>query len=761
MPRHHVFLSYARKDNLPPPVGEADPPGWITGFATAMRDRYRRLTGRELRIFIDEQAIDDSRDWRRELGAGLREAQLLIAFVSPHYLASPHCRWEWEQYVRREHSAARGDDGIVQVHLVEPADMPRADRFDPDSGERAVLDDLGRRQRLRGDCVLAPWWREGPAVLAEVLDAMERSEAVKAAPRDLGADRRTLAERLRVLDLHLAWRLDRITLADLAPGNVARSHSHFVGRHHELRTLHDVMMTGAAGGRIGGRSVIAAAHGLGGLGKTALARQYAYAYADHYASGGMWELPCEGVEHLGRVLLRLAEDERFRQLGAEVGLPFVLSEAVRSDDDLALGAVLAQLQRVAERRVEHLLATLREHPERHTPASAEADAALRARLAPRVLLILDNVDQPALLSAEALARLPQAPWLELLITTRRDPQTDLGGGGDWHAAIEVGVLPADDALVLMREYQPGQRFRTTDDDDAARQIVERLGGYTLAVELVAAYLGQKARLGFGPADYLRRLDAAGPTDVDRLGRDAGTAQQIRHGEKQVRQVIAWSIDRLSPAARTALAFASRLMPDEIPLDWLQALTAARLPDVLEEHDGLPSPWAEVWAELHGLRLLHPADGEDDEGDGRTLPRMVRIHRMVAATLCEQTAADEDHLKAWIESFMEKLGTVFEQQVGQSQDNALRRLHPTLRDQTTYLIKKYPTAVLLRQAGAAANFEGEHGTIRLAIEITEKVVAGFDALLRAKPDSAQAARDVSVSLERLADFLRARGQAGDA
>lgn len=97
----------------------------------------------------------------------------------------------------------------------------------------------------------------------------------------------------------------------------------------------------------------------------------------------------------------------------------------------------------------------------------------------------------------------------------------------------------------------------------------------------------------------------------------------------MRQAIAWSIDRLSPAARTALAFASRLMPDEIPLDWLQSPTAARLPDALEEHDGLPSPWAEVWAELHGLRLLHPADGEDDEGDGRTLPRMVRIHRMVA------------------------------------------------------------------------------------------------------------------------------------
>ncbi len=37
----------------------------------------------------------------------------------------------------------------------------------------------------------------------------------------------------------------------------------------------------------------------------------------------------------------------------------------------------------------------------------------------------------------------------------------------------------------------------------------------------------------------------------------------------------------------------------------------------------------------------------------------------------------------------------------------------------------------------------------------------ERLLRANPESAQAARDVSVSLERLADFLARRGLPGDA
>ena len=47
-------------------------------------------------------------------------------------------------------------------------------------------------------------------------------------------------------------------------------------------------------------------HGLGGQGKTALAVQYAYAYAGHYAAGGRWWLTCEGKVHLAEALEPLA-----------------------------------------------------------------------------------------------------------------------------------------------------------------------------------------------------------------------------------------------------------------------------------------------------------------------------------------------------------------------------------------------------------------------------------------------------------------------
>ncbi len=155
------------------------------------------------------------------------------------------------------------------------------------------------------------------------------------------ADLRTLAERLAGLDRHIARRLDRLALADLAPGNIPRAHEHFVGQHRELRELHDIMLTGGpqSGGRgMGGRSMIAAAFSPGGLGKTALARQYAHAYAEWYAAGGTWEVGCEGFTELGAVLLRLADSPLFQRacvlrFDPATQQPVFLAEPLRLTDD--------------------------------------------------------------------------------------------------------------------------------------------------------------------------------------------------------------------------------------------------------------------------------------------------------------------------------------------------------------------------------------------------------------------------------------------
>jgi hypothetical protein len=70
-----------------------------------------------------------------------------------------------------------------------------------------------------------------------------------------------------------------------APGNLHGHNPRFLGREQEMKRLHE-----AAG--LGRMNVITALQGLGGLGKTALAIQYAYAYADRYP-GGRWHIGCD------------------------------------------------------------------------------------------------------------------------------------------------------------------------------------------------------------------------------------------------------------------------------------------------------------------------------------------------------------------------------------------------------------------------------------------------------------------------------------
>jgi hypothetical protein len=62
--------------------------------------------------------------------------------------------------------------------------------------------------------------------------------------------------------------------AEHSLGNVDAHNPHFIGRTANLRMLRDNFVTP---GKLG---VVTAVNGLGGLGKTALAIEYAHAFAD-------------------------------------------------------------------------------------------------------------------------------------------------------------------------------------------------------------------------------------------------------------------------------------------------------------------------------------------------------------------------------------------------------------------------------------------------------------------------------------------------
>ena len=810
---YHLFLSYCRRDDVAMHLGDM---GWVSAFCEELKRRHKKYSGRELKIFFDTEAIGEGRDWRRELGTGIRQSRLFLAFLSPHYITSENCLWEWEEYLLREHSAARGDDGLTPIFFVAPDDLRLAEnqrildwlaemeqkypwfkhnpnRCGPDAERLAqpFVKDLNRRNN-KFVVELHDWFACGDRILREQ-DAAERLKAIRDSGRDPSADERTLQQRLDEfdnrlveLDRHIARRLDRLALADLAPGNLTRSHEHFVGRHQELCELHTIMLTGgpqSGGSGMGGRGMIAATFAPGGLGKTALARQYAHAYAEFYAAGGTWEVGCEGANQLGAVLLRLADNTQFQnacilrfdidtQQPDYVTQPLQLSEDDRQDYRKAAVAVLEFLERLTFARREILLDELGRRvdegkAERHTPVDEPPELER-----PRALLILDNADKPELLSATQIALLPAKEWLEVIVTTRLHPEK-FGGGDRTFAHLEISVLPDSDAVKLLADFQPGRRFASDAEEQSAREIVKALGGWTIAIEISAAFIGDRAKRGRPTpvADFLDKLNQAGLAWVDDLTAKPAVDQALRHGksisdeherkrQNRVGTLVRWSMDQLSAPARTALEFASLLRPDEIPLAWLRQLTLNRHPEIEVKDIDNDHDWASVWHELHSLRLLHPAgEVQSDERGVEQLPEVVRIHRLVAQHV--STDGLPDHFIE-LDQFFTALGMRFEQQVGQTHDAALRFQHPWLRDQLDHLItNRLPTSTLLQSAQVAADFEGTHGSLVRAIDLTARILEAKEKILTDNPSSAQAARDVSVSLERLADFLAQRGQPGDA
>ena len=414
--------------------------------------------------------------------------------------------------------------------------------------------------------------------------------------------------RLDDLDRSLHTRLSRLRRIASAPGNLPAHNPRFVGREVEMRGLHE-----AAG--LGQLGVISAVHGIGGLGKTALAIQYAFAYADFYP-GGRWLIGCAGMPGVAAAL---------RTLDADLGVEFTDDEKL--DDTRAAKRILQTLQE----RSEHGAAARSGEP---NPPQ------------PRALLILDNIDDARLLHPPHTDLLSGRTWLHVLATTRLGPK-ELSPDDVRHRLLAVDELPADDALRLIESYQPQGRFAGDDERAAAREIVTLLQGFTLAVEVVAVHLAERA--GRLTCAALRdRLVAEGLTGLENIA--GQTTRGIPHVERLVTVTLAPTLAALSEPESLVLALAALLPPDHVPLPWLRAVAAETFPDLGQDAPpGYDDPWLTLVNHLISLRLLQVVELADD---GRT-PRLCRIHRLVQEvvkkTWPDDLAARErallDHIRA--------------------------------------------------------------------------------------------------------------------
>jgi tetratricopeptide (TPR) repeat protein len=230
---------------------------------------------------------------------------------------------------------------------------------------------------------------------------------------------------------------------DLPPGSYLPfwRNKFFTGRVEDLQTLAETLQADHLAGAV----VNQALSGMGGVGKTQLAVEFAYEYG-HRFKGVHW-LDLRDPQAL---------DSQIALCGEKMGLP-----------------------NWPPTQPEQVSATLRAWCENH----------------PR-LLILDNFEDLAFANP-VLARLRHS-GLRLLLTSRHR---------DWPPALGLTRLALeefspDESLAFLRNYLPEQRA----EDAALQKLAEHLGHLPLALELAGRYLDRLPRLGID--NYLAALEKA-------------------------------------------------------------------------------------------------------------------------------------------------------------------------------------------------------------------------------------------------------------
>jgi hypothetical protein len=85
------FWSYARLD---------DQNGKVSRLRKAFEQSLSEAHGEDVELYQDTNHTNWGEDWKKRIEKELKNADFLIAVVSPSYLKRTHCRYEFEQAVK-------------------------------------------------------------------------------------------------------------------------------------------------------------------------------------------------------------------------------------------------------------------------------------------------------------------------------------------------------------------------------------------------------------------------------------------------------------------------------------------------------------------------------------------------------------------------------------------------------------------------------------------------------------------------------------
>ena len=323
----------------------------------------------------------------------------------------------------------------------------------------------------------------------------------------------------------------------------------FVGRLNQLWAIHDRLQraTGLVGPGSAGRAV-ALVSGLGGVGKSLLAAEYAHLFASCYPGGVVW-LSAQGNDTTGPALSgrqgRAAADAAIAQAATD-----------------ALGLDVTGLGPAAVR---------------------EAVKSALGRRGEPTLWVIDDV--PSGISAADLDawRCP-APGVAELLTSREAAEGRLG-------RIDLDVLDPSDALALLT----GGRQLDAAEREQAGLLAAELGYHPLACDVAGLYVRSSTSF----AAY-RRLIAGSLENFDELAAELSGQLPGDHA-RQITVTLATSLNELGSQAWELLRLAAQLAPLAIPVGLIAAVFA-----YLADGADIQGP---VVGERAANRALHDAHGD--------------------------------------------------------------------------------------------------------------------------------------------------------
>lgn len=472
----------------------------------------------------------------------------------------------------------------------------------------------------------------------------------------------------------------------------------FTGREQVLQTLHKQLNQDCAVAI----SQIQAISGLGGIGKTQTAVEYAYRYRDEY-DAVFW---------------------------------------VRADTTVELSSGFGSIAQLLD-------LPLKDELEQDTVVQA---VKLWLARNSNWLLIFDNADQPDLIQ-NFKPRLDIADVRgHLLITSRAQDFQELGIA----RPLEMETLEPEEALAfLWRRAGRGELSAQLPAEEnvdikAAKQLAAELGHLPLALEQAAAYLvAKKARFQDYLASYQKRKLARLETAKPKLGNypdSVATAWTLNFQQ----------VEKASPASADLLRVSALLHPDAIPFELLTqggSQLGDSLADALADAIDDPLVVNEVLEPLCTYSLIR-VDQED---------QTYSIHRLVQE-VCRAEMETEQIRQRWLDRIVLATNQLLPEEEEESTDYQDGFQHWQLLERITnhaQVLAQFCQTWNCQSLQAAQLFNGigdylrEKGQYSMAEPLLQQAYQLYQDLLEGDH------RDMASSFNHLAGLYEDQGRYGDA